>query len=603
MPDYLGRQTLEGETRTYYLALGLMAVSSYLKEKKFDVHTINLNHYGPEKLTNILKSGNFDLMCTGGIHVDIHKVMDVVNEAKKCSPNIITIVGGSLATCHPSFVLDIVNSDYLVLKEGEQACADLISNIQEGGDPEDVLGIAFKKDGKFIETPEHPLLENLDDLPFPDYEGFEYAHYLDNFAPTKLRTRHFSDGDSRQAMITGSRDCPAKCTFCFRNMGGDYRERTVDNIMAEIKYLIDTYKINEIDLNDEIFALNRRRVYEFCEKIKSFNVPWSCQMRVNLPDDEILRRLKDAGCVHIVYGLETASPTVLKSMKKGVRLEQIINAIDLTKKHQIALTGNWIFGDPAETVQTCLETIEFNRRYDYMNFSMFFLLPYPGTPLYFDILEKGSIKDKLNFYLTGTTDQKDHLFNMTGMSHEERCALEVKIRLETEQLHSRAKIITCDHINGNDYNMSVVCPSCDVEDSYYFSISAGMFTVSSSTVNVCRHCYSRFALNYYEFAGFHNPIKKAIIMYTDKVYKSILFLLTLKFEPNFYRKKGVRFFCFPFYLLVNTFKVNSILIKLVNLIRNSKKRDLMALEENTLILPRNDEFQKTEIDHRTVSIS
>jgi anaerobic magnesium-protoporphyrin IX monomethyl ester cyclase len=581
MPNFLDESRFLADEGTYYMSPGLLHISSYAKSKGFNVHCLNLNHYGPKKLTEVLMAGDFDVLCTGGLHTDLHRVIRIIKETRQYSSSITTILGGSMPTSHPSLVFDMVQPDFMVLREGEETCAELLTTLENNGDPANVLGIAYKKDGEFFETPERSLSEDLDSYPLPDYEGFEYAYYMDNHSPKKSLGR-YSLAVNRFSMVSGSRDCPAKCTFCFRNMGGDYRIRSVDSVMSEIRYLMDNYGVNQISLNDEIFALNRRRVYEFCDKIKLLDIPWACQMRVNLPDDEILLRMKDAGCCLISYGFESASPSVLKSMQKGVRVEQIENALLLTNKHQITIQANWIFGDPAETVETVLETLEFNRKYQDANINMFFLAAYPGTPLYFDVLEKGLIKDKPNFFLNSTGDEKEAFFNLTEMTYDERSALELKIRLESEKNYMRGKANSCEQNDDGRYKMSICCPTCDYEDIYHIKVEGGALSVSTSMTDVCNNCLSRFTLQYYDVVCYHNVVKKTIIKYTVKAFMQCLFILSLKFEPDFYRKKTTRYLYYPVYILVDTLRLNTIIIKLLFFYRKNRGR-AMKISLNSFV--------------------
>jgi len=165
-------------------------------------------------------------------------------------------------------------------------------------------------------------------------------------------------------------------------MGGNeknknFRIRSISNFIKEIEFLVDKYNINELDLLDDMFAANKNRLFEFCEMIKPLKLPWQCQMRVNVADIDLLKTMKDAGCCLISYGFESGSPRVLKSMRKGISTEQIERAIEANLKAKITIQGNFIFGDPAETIETMKETIKFARKYKslFLGFGMVKLIP------------------------------------------------------------------------------------------------------------------------------------------------------------------------------------------------------------------------------------
>jgi len=542
------------------MAVGTMYISAYLKQKEFDVQTINLNHYDSGKLLEVLKSDKFDVVCAGGIHIHISLVEEVLKQVKNYNPNIITIAGGSLVTADPKLAMEIIEPDYLVLGEGEVTCADLIQTLELNGDPEQVLGIAFKRNGEYFETPERPLVEDLDTIPFPDYEGFEYGHYMENYK-TEVADKINADGIPKEGLVTGSRDCPAKCTFCFRTMGGTYRTRSVDNVIAEIQFLMDNYGINQISLSDEIFAMNRSRVNEFCEKIKPLNLLWAAQMRVNLADDDTLRAMKEAGCIYISYGFESASTEILKSMQKGVRVEQLERAIELTQKHQMTIQANWIFGDPAETVRTAVETIEFNRRYKEININMALLAAYPGTPLYFNVLETGVIKDRLNFYKTASGDKRDGYFNLTKMSYEDYSAMKLKIRLESERLHLRGALKSCEQKEDNIYELVAGCPTCNKVNSVTVEIDRNLNVASNSARVACKSCLNRFFIAYLEIVEYKKILPRLWRKTAFNLSLFIMFILSLKFEPRFYSERKVRYFLAPIYFTVNALKLNTLMVK------------------------------------------
>lgn len=543
----------ENSKSFYFLSFGIMYISAYLKEKGFNVHTLNLNHYPPEKLGETLSETVFDAVLTGGIQVDLKCVKEVVDTVKQYDPSILTIAGGPMVTSHAEFVVDHLGVDYGVLGEGEEVTYNLLKAIQNDEDVSGILGIAFKKNGKYIATPEAPRIEDLDALPLPDYEGFEYDYYLDNYEyeDQKLVLR----GQIRKSYVTGSRDCPAKCTFCFRTMGGDYVTRSVDNIIEEIKYLQERYDVNTIELNDEIFSVNKSRVYEFCDKIETLKIPWSAQIRVNMINEKLINRMKEAGCSQISYGLESASRDVLKSMQKGVRVEQIENALKVTRKAKITIQGNWIFGDPLETPETVRETIEFNRRYLPYLIHLDFLLAYPGTPMYFDALNKGLVSDRVKFYESGKNEYGDPV-NVTSMSQEDFYALEAKLIIESRMSSIFGKLTQASEEKGK-YRISIICPYCEFhnKDLSLVKRAYGFFTCT------CRSCYQRFRANDMDMPKYRSPVKRYYKLFKKSVANTFLFLISLQFEPNMYKNKPLWFLLVPIQKMVSFMKINTLVMK------------------------------------------
>jgi anaerobic magnesium-protoporphyrin IX monomethyl ester cyclase len=537
----------------YFLSFGIMYVSAFLKEKGFEVHTLNLNHYPPGKLEETLFETAFDAVLTGGIQVHLKCVKEVVDTVKQHDPSILTIAGGPMVTSHPEFVVDYLGVDYGILGEGEEVTFNLLNAIQNGEDVSGILGIAYKKDGKYIKTPEAPRIEDLDALPLPDYEGFEYDYYLDNFEYEDQKV--VLQGQPRKSYVTGSRDCPAKCTFCFRTMGGDYVTRSVDNVIEEIKYLQERFDVNQIELNDEIFSVNKSRVYEFCDKIEKLKIPWSAQIRVNMINEKLIRRMKEAGCSQISYGLESASRDVLKSMQKGVRVEQIENALEVTRDAKITIQGNWIFGDPLETPETVRETIEFNRKHLPYLIHLDFLLAYPGTPMYFDALGKGLVKDRVKFYESGKNEHGEPV-NVTSMSLEDFNALGTKLEVESRMSSIFGETTQASEKNGK-YQVSIICPYCEFhnKDLSLVKRAYGFFTCT------CRSCYQRFRANDMDMPKYRSPLKRYYKLFKKAVANTFLFLISLQFEPNMYKNKPLWMLLVPIRETVSFLKINTLIMK------------------------------------------
>lgn len=248
---------------------------------------------------------------------------------------------------------------------------------------------------------------DLDSLPFPDYEGFQYFELV----------KKSSHAKSLSAPITTSRSCPFSCTFCSKSGGGRYRQRSLENIFVELDFLIDKYGITEIFLNDELFADKLDRVKEFCSEIKKRGLNWHVMLRVSKQlTAELLQEMKHAGCVGVCYGLESADNEVLKSMRKGTTVEMMEHVVKITKEAGLNIRGGFIFGDQAETKETIAKTMDWildNMEY-LGNTSISPIILYPGAGLYDLAVEKGIIKSSKDHILRGCP-----LVNISKMSDEE----------------------------------------------------------------------------------------------------------------------------------------------------------------------------------------
>jgi len=278
-------------------------------------------------------------------------------------------------------------------------------------------------------------------------------------------------------------------------MGKVYRERSLDGFFAELDHLIEKFGVTMISILDELFAVKRERLEEFCERIRAYGIKWMVQLRVDLMDQEILDLMKDAGCAYISYGLESMSETVLMSMKKKASRDQVERALEMTYQAKIGIQGNFIFGDPAETLETANETLDWwasNRRYQIF---LCAVQCYPGTGIYRDAVERGIIADRLEFHERGCPE-----LNITHMSEAAYSKLVSRISMLNNTLLFSAKTISVeknlepDRWRGETLRIRCECPHCD-EANDYKEVPVDVMPFGRTTFRLtCRSCNQRFDL-------------------------------------------------------------------------------------------------------------
>jgi len=213
---------------------------------------------------------------------------------------------------------------------------------------------------------------------------------------------------------------------------------------------------------------------------------WTCQLRVNKIDEDLLMTMKDAGCVLVSYGFESANETVLKSMKKGITIKQIENALELTKKAKMTLQANFIFGDPAETLETAKETLNFAKRYRSFSLGLLPVKPYPGSPLYHDLIKKGVIKNLYHFWITSCFDKDMRVINMTSLNYAEYKLLQARVYLERLR-KCYFNTILANKLSQSKYKVSMFCTNCykKIED----------LILDGPSLIACPHCLMRSYLD------------------------------------------------------------------------------------------------------------
>jgi radical SAM superfamily enzyme YgiQ (UPF0313 family) len=290
------------------------------------------------------------------------------------------------------------------------------------------------------------------------------------------------------------------CTFCYHTIGNKYRHRTIDNIISEMKYAIDHYQVNIFFFYDELFAYDKERALDFCTKLRALmdTVPYkiwvNLNLRVDCAEEEVIDALKTINCNPIGLGLESYSQTILDSMKKHTTPEQIKKTLTLISSKDIATQGAFIFGDPAETLETAQETLDFFIDHQDLigsGVSIGFVIPFQGSPLYKHCVKSGIIKDEIAFIEDRAKNGYNfsHPINMTKLSDADFEILKDRVftAFYTAGYYSIPKIKVVD---GKD-EFHIKCPYCKKE-SVVKNINRPKM-LELPTIG-CRHCLRRFML-------------------------------------------------------------------------------------------------------------
>ena len=377
--------------------IGIPYVSAYMKKQGISVHCLNLPICDePMKtLEQTIRQEQIDIVATGDLVVNYLAVKEIGDCAKMVSPYIITSLGGGVVTHSPEEAMQLIpNADYGVIGEGEITDSELVMTLESGGDPAQVSGLIYRDGDILRRTEPREVIDDLDTIPWPDYEGFNYFE----------SARRFSYDGTIAATLTTSRSCPFQCTFCSTSGGGKYRQRSLDSVFAELKYLVDHYNVNEIFFNDELFAVDAARVHEFCQRIAPFHLKWVVFLRLGKHIQiELLQEMRDSGCETIFYGLESANDTILKSMKKGTTEKEMLRVLEITKKAGIGIRGTFIFGDTLETLETAEYTMNWAEKHADLMENVAFkpIIVYPGSELYLRAVRSGKISDTVQFIRDG----------------------------------------------------------------------------------------------------------------------------------------------------------------------------------------------------------
>jgi len=493
----------------YAFPLGLAYIFTIVSNSKHNIECINLNHLNgttEELLTNALNKKNYDIVCTGYMAIGYTAIEKIVKTAKKHISNPITIVGGSIITSEPKLMFNSLNPDFAIVGEGEITIIDLLDSVESNSNLNNVNGIMFREKNQIIITKPREIIQDLDTIPFPKLDELGFQEFLEN----QENDANFNLTDNpKPYTILCSRGCPYQCTFCYHSLGYKYRRRSIKNILEEIRQAVKKYNINSLEILDDLFSIDKQRVYDFCDEINKLNrgltepLSWSSQFSVNNIDKKLLEAVKEAGCNVISFGFESYSQKVLNSMKKPITPEQIDRAIKLTREVGLGLQGAFIFGDPAETKETAKETLDYWKKNAEGQIRLFFIQPYPGSELFNRCVEKRIIKDKLDFI-------KNKISHTTWINMTDKMTDKEILELKKEILEARRKYYPytipskIKKTSKNKYEIEITCPLCKEKINYKNCTIKNRFYFNK--LFACKNCFKRvlivnrpykFTMDYY----------------------------------------------------------------------------------------------------------
>lgn len=447
---------------------GIAIVSSYLKKHGFNVFFLN-TVVSPDtvynQLCSAIKNNNITHVCTGGMSVYASEIQDVLSATKQIDSQITTIVGGPIITSTPELSFELINFDIGIVGEGEQSMVDLANALEKNDDISRVNGLIYKYNGQIIITPPRSAFEDLDLLPIPDYESLDFIKWSKSVIPDPFVPPFTLIDDLRIGEIITSRSCPFSCTFCYHPLGKKYRTRSLDLVFEEIDLLINKYGVNFINIQDELFSVNQERMLDFASRIKLYDVTWTAQFRVPNASEDILKILKTSGMRAVGLGVESASDSVLRSMRKQITQEQINAAYAAATNANIAPMGNLIFGDSEETDSTVDESINWWLEHYETPLQLGMILAIPDAPLYRKAVERGLINDEVEFIKAGFP-----LINMSKISEQKFEWLKRFVGSSYfKKIPSRSFgfVDKSEYCNNSDkFSLTVTCPRCKRQSVY-----------------------------------------------------------------------------------------------------------------------------------------
>ena len=368
--------------------------------KKLELYRQGLNndtHVVWRDIENILENYKPDLVGITAMTTKFGSVLKTAEVVKRYNPECMVVTGGP----HPTFLaeqtLKSKDIDMVVRGEGEKTFLELIKAIESNSDLGAVQGISFKRDGSIIHNQPRKFIEDLDQIPFPARDLL-------------MNQKNYTSEDV--GIIMTSRGCPFNCSYCCHMWQKKVRNRSVDNVIKEIKEVKQQYGTRQFEFKDDTFTLNRKRIIQLCEGLISekLKINWGCTTRADLIDEELIKKMKKAGCNVIKLGIETGSEKILKDTKKGVTFEQMREAAKLLNKHNLFWSGYFMVGLPTETEEDIRKTCEFMEELNPHYAGLGVYNPFPKTELFEQGIRMGLIYPKVDLDHFFKTNPKDYFF-------------------------------------------------------------------------------------------------------------------------------------------------------------------------------------------------
>lgn len=399
--------------------LGLAYIASVVRNLGHEVviYSQDVFHWPESHLLEYLNREHFDVVgvsVIGGYYqyAKLLKISEAINKSKNRP---FYILGGHGPAPEPEYFMKKTGADIIVVGEGEATIVEILDSLERKAGFEKVKGIAYRDCGKCIINERRDLIEDIDSIDFPAWDLFSMDHY------TLLRFPNIASSERALPVLSG-RGCTFKCNFCYR-MDPGFRPRSTQNILEETSKLKTDYNVSYIAFYDELLMSSVKRTTEFCEALLKSEIKfrWCCNGRLNYAKPKVLKLMKKAGCVFINYGIESLDQKTLNVMKKSLTVKMIHEGIVNTLEAGISPGYNIIFGNIGETIDALEKGVEFLLKYDdhSQRRTIRPVTPYPGSPLYYEAIEKGLLKDCADFY------EKKHLnsdllsINFTDLSDNE----------------------------------------------------------------------------------------------------------------------------------------------------------------------------------------
>ncbi len=363
----------------------VMILATYLRSKGFpNVHCLDaqVHDLSPLQTAEQLAESNPDVIGLTAWTDFWYPVYETLKHLRRLLPETILLIGGPHASVYPRESLEATDADFLVSGDGEDVLLELVTCLSKGHPIPEMAGLWSKtRDGNIIAPPTpHAVVNDISSIPPPDRTLLPYKMYNNILSPAEYET----------TMVT-SRGCPYKCVFCKMDVQKVYA-RSAELVVEEFRQIAEM-GISDVQVYDDTFTWGEARAIDICDGIieSGIKVNWAIRDRANRVTPKLYSKLKQAGCYRVHFGVETGSPKIMKNSGKFLTIDQVREAMVVSRDVGMEVMLYFMFGFLEESKEDAEMTMAFATELepDYASFGV--LIPYPGTEIYKEGLSRGLI--------------------------------------------------------------------------------------------------------------------------------------------------------------------------------------------------------------------
>jgi anaerobic magnesium-protoporphyrin IX monomethyl ester cyclase len=356
-----------------YAPLGILYLSSHLRAKHFDVEIYDSTFGSREELFRIFAEAPPSVVGISGNLMTRRTVLEIAAAAKAAGWKV--ILGGPEPASYAREYLN-AGADVIVEGEAELTLEELLPALR-GGSIDKIPGVIFRgPDGAIVRTPARSLIPDLDAQPWPDRERVNIDQYLQVW-----RERH---GTGSVSVIT-ARGCPYHCTWCSHSTyGKTHRRRSARAVVDEVEWILNRYTPDMLWMADDVFTIHHGWMLEYAAEMKrrGLRVPFECITRADRLNARMAETLAELGCFRVWIGSESGSQRILDAMERGVKVEQVREAVALCRASGIQTGMFLMFGYEGEELTDIEATVDHVKACLPDVFLTTVSYPIKGTPYY-----------------------------------------------------------------------------------------------------------------------------------------------------------------------------------------------------------------------------